>query len=178
MAISATINKISLNIADMDRHYYQTHKLTVAQHPSETDLRFMVRIIVFALNASEDLSFTKGLNADDEPDVWVKSLTDDIELWISLGQLDEKWIRKACARSEKVIVYTYEQRKSLVWWNQNADKLARFNNLSVVQVNAVNPEKLIQRNIELQCNIQDGEMALSTLEGESRVTLSILKPFV
>jgi len=80
MAISSTINKVSLNIADMDRHYYESHELTVAQHPSETDFRFMVRLIAFMANASEMLSFTKGLSTDDEPELWKKTLTDDIEV--------------------------------------------------------------------------------------------------
>ena len=68
MAINATINKVSLNIADMDRHYYQTHEITAAQPPSETDFRFMMRMIAFAYNASENLSFTKGLSSEDEPE--------------------------------------------------------------------------------------------------------------
>ena len=60
MAISSTINKISLNIVDMDRHYYESHELTVARHPSETDFRFMIRLVAFIANANERLSFTKG----------------------------------------------------------------------------------------------------------------------
>ena len=52
MALSATICKAELNIIDMDRHYYQQHSLTLAQHPSETDQRLMVRLLVFALHAS------------------------------------------------------------------------------------------------------------------------------
>ena len=57
----------------MDRHYYETHKLTVAKHPSETDERLMVRLLAFALNAHERLELTKGLSTDDEPDIWQKS---------------------------------------------------------------------------------------------------------
>ncbi len=106
MAISSTINKVSLNIADMDKHYYQSHELTVAQHPSETNFRFMIRLIAFMVNANEQLRFTKGLSTDDEPELWGKSLTDDIELWIDLGQPDEKRIRKACGRSKQVIIST------------------------------------------------------------------------
>jgi len=103
MAISSTINKVSLNIANMDQYYYQNHELTVAQHPSETNFRFMVRLVAFMANASETLYFTKGLSSDDEPELWQKTLTDDIELWIELGQPDEKRIRKACGRSKQVI---------------------------------------------------------------------------
>jgi len=175
MAISATINKVSLNIADMDRHYYQSHELIVAQHPSETDLRFMIRIIAFALNASEQLQFTKGLCADDEPELWVKSLTDEIELWIDFGQVDEKRIRKACGRSNQVIIYTYNQRKSEVWWKQQEKQLERYKNLKIIHIVAENPELLLQRKVELQCNIQDEEMTLMSAENESIISWNILK---
>jgi len=72
MAISSTINKVSLSIANMDTHYYQSHELMMAQHPSENDFRFMIRLIAFSLNADEQLTFTKGMNNDDEPELWLK----------------------------------------------------------------------------------------------------------
>src|SRR6478609_7781043 len=107
MALNATIIKAELHVADMDRHYYQQHNLTLAQHPSETDERLMVRLLVFALYASEFLTFTKGLSSEDEPDLWQKSLTGDIELWIELGLPSDKRIRKACGRAQQVIIYSY-----------------------------------------------------------------------
>ena len=70
MAQNATIYKVELSVSDMDCHYYETHKLTVAKHPSETDERLMVRLVAFALNAHENLEMTKGLSTDDEPDIW------------------------------------------------------------------------------------------------------------
>ena len=173
MAISATINKISLNIANMDRHYYQTHELTLAQHPSETDLRFMMRVIAFIVNANESLAFTKGLSTDDEPDLWQKSLTDDIEMWIDLGQPDEKRIRKACGRADKVIIYTYSERKAKVWWDQQSNKLQRFNNLNVFHIDAEGVEAMVQRNMQLQCNIQDGEIYLS--DDEMNIDVSVVE---
>ena len=107
MALSATICKADLNIVDMDRHYYQQHSLTVAQHPSENDERLMIRLLAFALHADEFLSFTKGLSTDDEPDLWQKSLSGEIELWIELGLPSEKRLKKACGRAQQVILYTY-----------------------------------------------------------------------
>jgi len=175
MAISATINKLSLNIADMDRHYYQTHDLVIAQHPSETGYRFMMRVIAFALNADEHLSFTKGLNADDEPELWVKSLTGGIELWIDFGQLDEKRIKKACGRSKQVIIYTYNIGKAKVWWNQHKDKLERYRNLSVYHIHVESIDTLVQKNMEIQCNIQDGEMYLIDANQEYLVTFETKK---
>ena len=173
MAISSTINKISLNIADMDRHYYQSHELTVAQHPSETDFRFMVRLIAFMANASEQLSFTKGLGSDDEPDLWQKTLTGEVELWIDLGQPDEKRIRKACGRAKQVIIYTYDERKAKVWWEQQQSKLQRFSNLKVVHINAQGVEAMVKRSMQLQCNIQEGEIYLD--DGELSLTITLGK---
>ncbi len=73
MAQNATIYKVELSVADMDRHYYETHKLTVAKHPSETDERLMVRLLAFALNAEAELEMTRGLSTDDEPDICRKA---------------------------------------------------------------------------------------------------------
>lgn len=176
MAISATINKVSLNIADMDRHYYHSHELTMAQHPSETDFRFMMRLIAFAQNANEQLIFTKGLCVDDEPELWQKTLTNDIELWIDFGQVDEKRIRKACGRAAQVIIYTYNEGKASVWWEQIHKKLERFSNLKVVQINAEGIESMVNRNMQIQCNIQDGELYISNSESDCTVTLISRKP--
>lgn len=161
MAISSTINKVSLSIANMDTHYYQSHELTVAQHPSENDFRFMIRLIAFSLNADEQLTFTKGMNNDDDPELWLKSLTDEIELWIDFGQFDEKRICKACGRAKQVIIYTYNEGKSGIWWLQQQEKCQRFDNLSVVQITADGVDSLLQRTMQLQCNIQESVMYLS-----------------
>jgi len=174
MAISSTINKISLNIANMDQHYYESHELTVAQHPSETDFRFMIRLIAFMINASEQLSFTKGISSDDEPDLWEKSLTDEIELWIDLGQPDEKRIRKACARAKQVIIYTYHEKKATVWWQQQKEKCQRFNNLKVIHIHAEGVEAMIKRSMQLQCNIQDGDIYLNDDISNYTITLEEL----
>lgn len=172
MAISSTIHKVSLNIANMDTHYYQTHELTLALHPSETQERMMMRLIAFMLNANDRLSFTKGLSTDEEPDLWQKSLSDEIELWIELGQVDEKRIRQACGKAKEVIIYTYHSHKTQPWWNQNKDKLKRFKNLNVWHINADSLEVIVSRSMQLQCNIQDGEIYLSSDETNLTITLN------
>jgi len=160
MAIGATINKVSITVSDMDRQYYHQHELVLAVHPSENDVRFIVRVIAFALNAHDRLAFTKGVGADDEPEMWIKSLTDDIELWIDFGQVDEKRIRKACGRAKRVVVYTYQERKAHLWWEQCRAALARHSNLTVFHVRAEGADTLVKRNMSLQCNIDDGSVYL------------------
>ena len=175
MAIGATVNKVSLNIADMDRQYYQQHELTLAMHPSENEYRFIIRVLAFALKAHERLVFTKGLAADDEPELWLKSLSGGIELWIDFGQVDEKRIRRACGRSEQVIVYTYQDRKSTVWWKQHREKLARHDNLSVFHIQAEGADALVNRNMQLQCTIDDGAIYLSDETSSVSVAVTALE---
>jgi uncharacterized protein YaeQ len=162
MATKATIYKALLNIANMDSHYYAEHNLTMAKHPSETDfLRLMVRLIAFILNADEELLFCKGISQDDEPDLWKKSLGGDIELWIDLGQPDEKRIKKACGRSEKVIIYTYQEGMATSWWKQIETSLTRFSNLQVIHLDIDGDiELLAKRAMSLQANITDNELTL------------------
>lgn len=40
MAQKAIIYKVELSVSDMDPHDYETRKLIVAKHPSETDQQF------------------------------------------------------------------------------------------------------------------------------------------
>jgi len=174
MALGATINKVSIDIADMDRQYYQHHNLTVAMHPSESPFRFVIKIIAFALNAHDELKFTKGLGAEDEPEIWRKSLTNDIELWIDFGQVDEKRIRKACARADEVVIYTYQERRAKTWWAQNQQKLIRHKNLKIIHIEAAEAEALAQRNMALQCTIDDGSVYLSDDINSIEVSVSDL----
>lgn len=178
MALKSTVFKASLQITDLDRHYYQTHTLTVARHPSETDERLMVRLLAFARHADEQLVFGKGLSSDEEPDLWQKDLTGSIERWILVGQPEEKWLRKACGRSREVLVYCYARSAGL-WWQQNRDKLEKLDNLSVIQLAQSSSQALTQmaeRSMDLQCTIQDGELWISADQTPVRMELDVLHP--
>jgi len=176
MAANATIHKAFVNIANMDEHYYEEHNLTLAQHPSENDLRLMIRVIAFVLNANDTLMFCKGISQDDEPDLWQKSLGGDIEMWIDLGQPDEKRIKKACGRSQKVIIYTFKESVASAWFNQIGNSLNRFNNLQVIHLNISGDiELLTNRSMNLQCNILDNELTLIDTDNSIVVTQEICK---
>ncbi len=163
MALTATIRKAELQISDMDRGYYATHALTLAQHPSETDERLMVRMLVFALFARDRLEFGKGLSNEDDADLWQHDYTGDVELWIDLGQPDESRVRKACNRAREVAVVNYGGNASDMWWKKNASTLARHKNLTVLDIDADSVEalgRLIQRSMRFNVLIQDAEVQL------------------
>lgn len=178
MAQNATIFKAELQISDMDRHYYATHALTLARHPSETDERMMVRVLAFMLNASEDLALGKGISSDEEPDLWEKDLTGAVEKWIEVGLPDEKRIRKACGLSRQVIIYPYNGNPADMWWEQNKRALDKLDKVSVVNIPAEISEalgKLAQRTMQLQATIQDGEVWITDNNNSLQVLLQPLK---
>ena len=151
----------------MDRNYYNDHNLTIARHPSENDERMMLRIIAFIANAHERLQFTKGLSDDDVPDLWQISFSDEIELWIELGQPSEQRIKKGCNQSQQMKIYSYANNSFEVWWMKEKAKLKTRKNLSIFTL----PEEIattlanaVQRSMQIQVTIQDGQMWL-TIEG-------------
>ena len=164
MALKATIFKAEINIADLDRHYYADHSLTIARHPSETDERMMLRLAMFVLFCHEQLSFTKGLSNDDEPDLWQTNLAGVIEHWIDLGLPDEKRIRKACGRAEKVTICCYGGNPAEHWFEKNRAQLTRFKHLAVIALTVESSQALAamaERTMNLQCTIQDQQLFIN-----------------
>jgi uncharacterized protein YaeQ len=162
LALKATVFKAELQVSDFDRDYYETHALTLAQHPSETEERLMVRLLAFAMHADSALAFGRGLSSD-EPDLWRKDLTGQIELWIEIGQPDEQALRRACGRANNVLVYTYSGNSAQAWWDKTGASLQRCNNLSVIDIASASSKALVslaQRGMQLQCFIQDGKVQL------------------
>lgn len=178
MALKATIYKATVNIADMDRQVYSDTVLTLAQHPSETEQRMMLRLLAWICHADERLSFTKGLCADDEPEIWLHNDHNGIVLWIELGLPEEKRLRKACHQSEQVVLYAYSERAAKVWWQQNQSKLASHNNLLVRFLDDAQLKQLTSmctRNMQLQATIQDGAIWLSDNQNNVELTFETWK---
>ena len=171
MALKATIYKATLQIADMDRHVYGEHGLTIARHPSETDERMMMRLLAFALNvpasdAHGTLDFAKDLWDTDEPALWQKDLTDAIVQWIDVGQPDDKRMMRASPRAVSVKVYSYTA-STPIWWSGVATKITRAENLSVWQVPPDQSQALAalaQRTMQLQISVQDGHIWITAGE--------------
>ncbi|MBK7471002.1 MAG: YaeQ family protein [Betaproteobacteria bacterium] len=176
MALKSTICKATLQVADMDRHYYADHALTIARHPSETDERMMIRCLAFALNAGESLEFGRGLSDADQADLWQRDLTGSIGLWIEVGQPDEKRILRACGRADRVLVYAYSHSAAL-WWKPLAPRLERTRNLTVIAIAApvsAALAKLAGRAMDLQCTLHEGEIWMRDKNSAVQVELRTL----
>ena len=173
MALGATVYKASLQVSDLDRHHYDTHALVLAQHPSETAERVMVRLLAFALHADERLEFGRGISTDDEPDLWRRDRTGVIEQWIDVGQPDESRVRKACGRAREVVVIAFGGRAVPAWWEKSAATFERLRNLTVLEVDAAAAKALgarLARGMDLQAVIQDGHVQL--IDGETTIDVA------
>jgi uncharacterized protein YaeQ len=163
MAMKATIFKADIQLSDLDHHFYRQLTLRLARHPSETDQRLTIRLVAFVLNAWQEPSFTRGLSTEDEPDLWARNYSDEIELWIDVGLPDERRIRKACSRAKAVHIYAYGKRNAPVWRQQEQKSWARFEKLTIshfAPATCSQLELLTARNMQLQATLQDGELWL------------------
>ena len=177
MALKSTIYKVSLQVSDFERDLYQSFTHKVALHPSETLERMLLRLLAFSVYADEDLTFTKGLSTEDEPDLWRKSLSGEVELWIDLGLPDLKRVRKAAGRSRKVLVFAYGGQKVRSWFDGISSDLEKIDNITVIGVDMAEIEPLIpqiQRSMELALMIQKNSISVTLGECYCDVKLEYL----
>lgn len=167
MATKPTIYKLNIAISDFNRNYYDSIQLTVALHPSETVERMMARIIAYCLNSQENMAFSKGLAAVEEPDIWVKSLDDQIKLWIDMGEPIPDRVKKSSRLAPAVKVYSFNS-KSNTWWEQNKSKMQPFNNVQFYQFDWSQMQVLasfVERTMDWSISIS-GDSAYIAAEGK------------
>ena len=175
MALKATIFKAVVNVADTERHVYLEQALTLARHPSETDARMMVRLLAWCMRADPGLEFTRGLCAEDEPDLWRHELHGDISEWIEVGLPEPKRLKRACNRSQQVVLFAYGARAAHVWWQQNQTKLAGFKNLSIWYLDdeqLAMLSGLAERTMSLLATLQEGTIWLSDTQTNLEIHLA------
>lgn len=175
MAIKPTIYKTRIALSDLERHYYDTLNLTIALHPSETVERMVARILAFAINAQERLSFAKGLSEVEEPALWVRSLDEQIELWIDVGEPAVDRIKKATRQAQQVKVYSFNT-KSDVWWEQNKGKFERLS-AEFYRFDASNIENLsrsVERTMDWSITITGDSAYVATPNGEFDIPWQVL----
>ena len=176
MAIKPTIYKVRISLSDLERDYYDSISLTIAQHPSETLERMMVRVLAFCINAQDGLELTKGLDEVEEPDLWCQTMDEQTTLWIDVGEPSVERVKKACNRARAVSVYSFNT-KSDVWWSQGQSKFSRLN-ASVYRFPWDRIEalaSLVQRTMDLSVTITGDSAYIAGDLGEVEVPWEILQ---
>jgi len=170
VAIKPTIFKFRISLSDLNRDYYDTLSLTIAQHPSETTERMSARVLAYCINAQEYLTFTRGLSTVEEPDIWARTLDEQISLWIDIGEPALDRIKKACRHAQAVKVYSFNT-KSDVWWEQDASK---FNQLDAEFYrfewqDILKLAKMVERTMDFSVTITENSAYIATNLGECEI---------
>jgi uncharacterized protein YaeQ len=176
VAIKPTIYKLRIALSDLERNYYDTLNLTVALHPSETPERMMARVMAYCINAQEGLSFAKGLSDVDEPDMWVRTLDDQTNLWIDVGEPAHDRIKKASRQARQVRVYSFNS-KSDVWWEQGKSKFGMLK-ADIFRLNHTDIEaltSLLARTMDFSVTITGQSAYVAGDNGEVEVNWEILQ---
>src|SRR5712691_8653967 len=108
MALTATIYTFEIELADSDRHVYESLALRVARHPSESEEYLVTRVLAYLLEFTEGIEFSRGVSDPEEPTIAVRDLTGAIKTWIEIGTPDAARLHKASKTAARVVVYTHK----------------------------------------------------------------------
>ena len=176
MALKPTIHKMTVDLSDLERSRYETLNLTVAQHPSESVERMMVRVLAYCIDAHEQLTFTKGISAPNEPDIWQHTLDGQIYLWVEVGEPSFDRIKKSVRASKNVKIYSLNT-KSDVWWGQLEKKILNLSlwvyRLEWTDVQAL--AALAQRTMNFSITINGNAAYIAAELGQIEISWVVLK---
>ncbi len=114
MALSSTIRRFEIALADSDRGVYADLDWRVAQHPSESERYLVARLIARALEHAEGVEFSKaGVSDDDEPAIVQRDLRGDLQAWIEVGAPAPDRLHKASKVCKRVVIYAWKNPEQL-----------------------------------------------------------------
>jgi uncharacterized protein YaeQ len=163
MALPATIHRVAVEIADIDRGRYARLEASVARHPSETAERLVLRLLAYALCYDEELTFTKGIAAGDEPDLWAREADGRVREWVEVGLPDPERLRKASRHAGRVALVAGGSGLRR-WLEQHQAKLVALTNLTVVTLDPAFVGRLaetLERVVEWSVTVSGGVLYLT-----------------
>lgn len=114
MALSATIYNFHVELSDIDRSVYETLDLRLARQPSETVEYMLMRLLAYCLEYGEGIEFTQGVAAGDEPAIYIRDRTGQINAWIEVGLPDADRLHRGSKLAGRAAVYTHRDVNQLL----------------------------------------------------------------
>jgi len=143
--VTATVYTFEIDLADADRHVYDTLTLRVARHPSESEEYLVARVLAYALEFTNGIAFSSGgLSDPDEPPITVRDLTGAIRTWIEIGNPDAARLHKASKTAARVVVYTHKDPERLMQ-NLAGERIHRADALEVYAIDRALIAALVAR---------------------------------
>lgn len=128
------LHRFAIQLADVDRSTYTDLDLRVARHPSEDEPYLLTRVLAFALEHKEGLSFSKGGLSDvDEPAIHRKTPDGRYTDWIEVGSPAPDRLHRARKQAERVVVWCH-RRPDLLQQRCSKERIHRAHEITVVKV--------------------------------------------
>lgn len=175
MALTATIYNFDVELADTDRHVYESHALRVARHPSESEEYLVARLLAYLLEFPAGITFSRGLSDPDEPTIAVRDLTGTLKAWIDIGTPDAARLHKAAKAARRVAVYTHKD--STQFLKQLAgEKIHRAEALELYAIDRTLVAALVShldRRVAFSLSVTDHELYVSI--GSANLTGTVVR---
>jgi len=175
VALTATIYNFDIELADSDRHVYESLSLRVARHPSESEEHLVARLLAYLLEHTEGIEFSRGISDPDEPAIAVRDLTGAIRSWIDIGTPDAARLHKAAKTADRVAVYTHKDPAQFL--KQLAgERIHRGEALELYAIDRALVAALvarIERRVAFSLSVTDRELYLSI--GQDNLTGTVVR---
>lgn len=164
MALGATLYTIDIDLADADRHVYETLALRVARHPSESEEYLVARVLAYAMEFTDGIAFAPGgLSDSEQPAIAIRDLTGAITSWIEIGNPDPAKLHKASKTAPRVVVYTHKDPDR---WAENVSA-ARIFRADALEIYALDRSLIgsltarLDRRMAFALSVTDRELYVS-----------------
>jgi uncharacterized protein YaeQ len=163
MALTATIYNFDIELADADRHRYESLSLRVARHPSESAEYLVTRLFAYLMEYAEGIEFSRGVSDPDEPAIAIRDLTGAVTTWIDIGTPDAARLHKAAKSGARVVVYTHKNPEQFVK-QLSGEKIHRPGELELYAMDRALVAALaarLERRVGFSVSITDRELYVS-----------------
>ena len=163
MALTATIYNFDIELADTDRHVYESLALRLARHPSEAEEYLIARLLAYLMEFTEGIEFSRGVSTPEDPTIAIRDLTGRMTTWIDIGTPDADRLHKASKLADRVVVYTHKD--PVLFVKQLAGR--KIHNANALELYALDRALIdalvtrLERRVAFSVSITDRELYLS-----------------
>lgn len=175
MALTATIHNFDIELADTDRHVYESLSLRVARHPSESAEYLIARLIAYLLEFTEGIEFSRGVSSPEEPAIAIRDLTGLLTTWIDIGTPDAERLHKASKAARRVVVYTHKDPMQYVKQLEGR----RIHNADALELYAIDRALVsalvarLERRVALSLSVHERELFVAI--GEDQIAGRVVR---
>jgi uncharacterized protein YaeQ len=160
MALTATIYRVSVELAHIDRGVYETLDLRLARHPSETLDYMATRLLAYCLEYTEGIALTDGVSSGDDPAIVVRDLTGRLTAWIEIGLPSAERLHRGHKLAGRAAVYTH-RGITQVLGELNGHGIHRAGDIPVIELDRTFVTALaesLDRRSALSLSITEGQL--------------------